>query len=381
MSYPVKIRRELHEYPEVGFDLPRTLVLLRRELDLMGVEYTEKYGKSSIVATVNPEKQGYTIAIRADMDALPITETTDAPYKSKNDGMMHACGHDAHTAIALAALEKINAMRDSIDCRIKFLFQPAEEYRISGARLMAEDGVMEDIDVVIALHCDPGLDVGKIEIIDGDRNAISNGFELHFYGKSAHAARRASGIDAILMAARAYDELVREVTPEAIGERTVFNVGKIRGGETNNIVCDHCMMFATLRSFSDEGAERAFAKINEICSRVSDDMGGKYEFVSVKHYPKVYNDPAVADAIRTSAAKIIGRENVGAEKRGLGGEDFSYFANIKPGAMFKLGTRTPGCESYYGLHHDKFDIDESALDVGIEIFVRFVLDNMNGYKK
>ncbi|MBQ7386585.1 MAG: amidohydrolase [Clostridia bacterium] len=381
MSYAKALRRELHEYPEVGFELPRTLALVRRELERMGVEYTEKYGKSSIVATVNPEKSGYTIAIRADMDALPIQETSDVPYKSKNDGMMHACGHDAHTAIALAALDRINSMRESIDCRVKFLFQPAEEYRISGARLMAEDGVMDDIDAIVALHCDPTCDVGKIKIIDGDRNAISDGFMLHFYGKSAHAAHREDGVDAILMAARAYSELVREVTPENSGECTVFNVGKIRGGETNNIVCDACSMFATLRSFSDEGAARSFAKIREICERVAKEIGGRFELETVKHYPKVYNDPEVAAAVRRCAVGLLGAENVGEETRGLGGEDFSYFADIKPGAMFRLGTRTPGCECVYGLHHDKFDIDESALEIGVELFVRFVLENMNGYKK
>ena len=380
MSYVKEIRRELHMYPEVGFDLDKTLALLRRELEKIGVEYTEKYGKSSIVATVNPEKSRYTIAIRADMDALPIEEKNDLPYKSKNKGMMHACGHDAHTAIALGALRRINEMRDKIDCRVVFLFQPAEEYRISGARLMAEDGVMDGIDCIVALHVSPDLDVGRINIVDGDRNAISNGFELNFYGKSAHAALRGDGIDAILMAARAYDKLISEITDEKIGERVIFNVGRISGGVTNNIVCDECKMFATLRSFSDDKAQMTLEKIDFICTEIASALGGRFERVTVKHYPKVYNDPEVAGAIRRCAVQLLGKENVGEECRGLGGEDFSYFANIKPGAMFRLGVRNEEKGIVMGLHNDRFDLDEDALETGVEMFVRFVLENMNGYK-
>jgi amidohydrolase len=360
--------------------LDKTLALLRRELEKIGVEYTEKYGKSSIVATVNPEKSRYTIAIRADMDALPIEEKNDLPYKSKNKGMMHACGHDAHTAIALGALRRINEMRDKIDCRVVFLFQPAEEYRISGARLMAEDGVMDGIDCIVALHVSPDLDAGRINIVDGDRNAISNGFELNFYGKSAHAALRGDGIDAILMAARAYDKLISEITDEKIGERVIFNVGRISGGVTNNIVCDECKMFATLRSFSDDKAQMTLEKIDSICTEIASALGGRFERVTVKHYPKVYNDPEVAGAIRRCAVQLLGRENVGEERRGLGGEDFSYFANIKPGAMFRLGVRNEEKGIVMGLHNDRFDLDEDALETGVEMFVRFVLENMNGYK-
>lgn len=378
MSYVIDLRRELHEHPELGFDLPETLAILRRELDGIGVEYTEEYGKSSIVATVNPEKSHFTIGIRADMDALPMEERNDVPYKSKTPGKMHACGHDAHTAIAMATLREIYAMRDSISCRVKFLFQPAEEYNTSGASLMARDGVMDDIDCIVALHCEPSANVGVINIIDGDRNAISDGFELNFYGKSAHAAHKSRGIDAIYMASRTYVDLTREITAEKIGEPVILNVGRVRGGETNNIVCDYCSLFATLRSLTDERADYTISRIKEICDSVASEVGGRFEFVTVKHYPKVHNDPKIAEAVRIAARKTEGVYEVGEEIRNMGGEDFSYFANLKPGAMFRLGTRNEERGIVNALHKNNFDIDERALEIGVRTFINFVLDNMNG---
>ena len=150
----VNLRRELHQHPEIGFDLPKTLALVRRELDALGIEYTDKFGKSSLVATINPEKTNFTIGIRADIDALPIQEENDIPFKSRIDGQMHACGHDSHAAMALDACRRLSEMKDQLSCRVKFLFQAAEEYPPSGAKLMAADGVMNDIDAIIALHVD-----------------------------------------------------------------------------------------------------------------------------------------------------------------------------------------------------------------------------------
>ena len=187
-EYAVRIRRELHQVPELGLDIPKTLAILRRELDAIGIEYTEKYGKSSIVATMNPEKAShYTIAIRADSDALPITEQTDVPFKSTIDGQMHACGHDAHTAILLTTLRELWPEREDIRCCVKFLFQPYEEAAPSGAKLMTEDGVTDTFDEIIALHVDT-TPVGSLRISEGMQGAISDGFYLDFKGKAAHAA-------------------------------------------------------------------------------------------------------------------------------------------------------------------------------------------------
>lgn len=373
-NYLTEIRRELHEHPGIGFDLDETLAIVRRELDAIGVEYTEKYGKSSIVATVNPEKTSFTVAIRADMDALPLTEDTGVEYASKNEGKMHACGHDAHTAILLGTVRRIYAMRDQIDCRVKFIFQAAEEAGTSGARLMALDGVMDDVDCIAALHCEPSVPAGKIAVMNGYRNADSNGFWLNFHGLTAHAARKKEGIDAIAMAVHAHAKISEYTDAEiAGGEPMVFNIGQIKGGETNNIVCDMCSMYCTLRTWNDGASDRVIGRIRELCEESARAFGGSFEFVKGKYYPKVYNDPRIMALIDECAREKFGDDAVVADWRGMGGEDFSYFANIKPGAMFKLGTRNEERGIVYGLHNVKFNIDETAMPIGVDVFTSFII--------
>ena len=189
-SYVVKLRRELHENPELGFELPRTLAILRRELDAIGVEYTEKYGRSSIVATINPEKTNFTIAVRADIDALPIKEKTDVPFKSKIEGQMHACGHDAHAAMAMNALRQLYAMKEELACRVRFIFQASEEAPPSGAKLLVDDGVLEGVDCIIGQHVELTEPSGVIDIPAGDVTATTTSFTLKFYGKRNFRHRR-----------------------------------------------------------------------------------------------------------------------------------------------------------------------------------------------
>lgn len=378
-SYVINARRQLHMYPEVGFDLERTLDFLRCELDKMGVEYTEKYGKSSIVATINPEKTDFTIGIRADIDALPITELNDIPFKSRLDGQMHACGHDAHTAIALDTCRRLNEMREKLNCRVKILFQAAEEYPPSGAKLMAADGVMDDIDCIVALHVDTAYDVGEIGLSVGPQNATSDGFYLEFYGKAAHAAQQERGIDAITMAVRAYTDIEFMIAKEIKAKNPIiFNVGAIHGGVTNNIICDRCSMFCTLRTQNKEDADYILTKIKKIITSVAETAGGRAEFVESKHYPIVNNHPVIVKKIRAAAEKTVGKDNVLPRVQTMGGEDFSYFANLKPGCMFRLGVRNKEKGYTVAVHNGKFMIDEAALDIGVSVFVRFVIDNMNG---
>lgn len=377
-EYAVKIRRELHRRPEIGFDLPCTLALLRRELDAIGVEYTEEFGKSSIVATINPEKTHRTIGIRADMDALPITEKNETEYRSEIEGQMHACGHDAHTAMALTALKTLYEMKDKLTCRVKFIFQAAEEYAPSGAMLMAKDGVMKDIDEIIALHVDTDLNAGTVGFVPGYMNATSDGFTLDFYGKSAHVAFQQYGRDAIMMAVRAYTDIEFMIAKEiSAREPIIFNCGAIHGGVANNVICDHASMFCTLRTHSDETAKYVLDKIKRIGEAVAETAGGRFEYTHKKHYPTVYNDPEIEKKLRAVAAETVGGEFVVEKRRSMGGEDFSYLSNEKPGCMFRLGVKNAERGIVHGLHTDLFDIDESALDVGASMFVNYVLKYMN----
>ena len=376
-NYAINIRREIHERPEVGFDLENTLSIVRRELDKMGVEYTEKYGKSSIVATIG-EREGYTLAIRADMDALPIEEKNDVPYKSKNVGKMHACGHDAHTAILLDVVRRVNEIKDEIPYRVKFFFQSAEEYAPGGASLMVRDGVMEGVDEVYALHVAPNVDTGVITLRPGPQNAASNGFYLNFYGVSAHAARKEEGRDAIKMALTAYFDIEKIVDEhKSAGEKIVFHVGKVEGGKTNNIVASECSLFCTLRTLDDETADKLKAEIEAAAKLAAEKLGGRAELVMSKSYPVVINDEGATQSIKKAALNVIGEENITVGNRGMGGEDFSYFTRLAPGCMFHLGVRNEALFEPKPLHNDKFQLDERALGIGSDIFVQLVLNKAN----
>ena len=378
LEYVIGLRRELHQYPEIGFDLPKTLALVRRELDKLGVPYTEEFGKSSIVATINPECKGVTIGIRGDMDALPMQEETGLPFASKIPGQMHACGHDGHTAMLIGMAKELKAREKELACRVKLLFTPAEEYIEPGCKLMAEDGVMDDIDFAVACHVSPDTDVGKVGIRNGGINANSMGFTVEFFGTSSHAASQHKGKDAIAMAVEAYTAMEIMVAKEfSPTEPRLFNIGVIQGGQTNNIICNYCKMFGSSRAHSDEVSEKLITRIREICEGIAKMNGGEAKVTVNKFLPYVLNNDTVAEQLRISAKKIVGDDNVFVPGRGLGGEDFGFLSRKKPCAFFRLGTRCSEATSHV-LHTVKFDLDENALAIGMKIFLQFVLDNQNG---
>jgi amidohydrolase len=378
-EYVVKLRREIHERPEIGFDLTNTLAVVRRELDAMGIPYTEKFGKSSIVGTINPDCKGFTIGLRADMDALPIQEENDVPYASKNPGQMHACGHDAHTAILLATAKELKKREKELTCRVKLLFTPAEEYIQPGCQLMVEDGVMDDIDCAVALHVNPDTPVGAIRTIAGPGNANSTGVTVEFFGKNSHAADQQNGHDAIAMAVQAYMAMETMIAKEfKAKEPRIFNVGAFNGGHTNNVICDYCKMFCTIRTFSDEVTEKILNRMRQIADGVAAMSCGTAKVTVNKHLPYVLSDPIVKQKVDEAAAKVIGAENVLVKKQGMGGEDFSFMSRKKPSMQFNLGSMMQDPALRHTLHHPKFNIDEDCLAVGVKIFLQFVLDNMDG---
>ena len=379
VEYAKQLRHELHQIPEIGFDLPKTLAVVRRELDAMGVTYTEKYGKSSIVATIN-EGKPFTIGLRADMDALPVTEESNNPYPSQHPGQMHACGHDAHTAQMLAVTRKLNDMKDQIRCRLKILFTPAEEYITPGCSLMAQDGVMDDIDCIIACHVKAGLPVGKIGIAVGGMNANSMGLMVEFFGKAAQAHSPHRGVDAIRMAVSAYNNLelmvAKEVPPTA---PIIYNVGALNAGTTNNIVCDYAKMLISSRTWEDDLSELLERRTKEICEASAAMIGGTCKVTRTKLLPYVKNHPVMCQKLRQVAIKLLGEENVTVTERGMGGEDFSFLSRIKPGVFFQLGTANDtNPDTCAPLHNGHFDLDERGFEKGIDLFINFILENQDG---
>lgn len=379
-SYAQKIRRQLHQYPELGFDLERTLTLLKNELDSLGVPYTEKYGKSSLVATITPKNyNGVTIGIRADMDAIPVQELNDVPYKSKIEGQMHACGHDVHTAVVLTTLKELNERKNELHCQVKFIFQASEEKFPCGGFFMVQDGVMEDIDFIVSLHCSPSNPVGKVGINEGVNCANIHDFDLKFIGKSSHVAKQHKGIDAISMAVQAYQAIelmIAKRLPEK--ERVAFNVGKINGGTASNVIASDCAMRCTLRTLSNDVDAFLMKHIEEICRRIADEMGGQFEYVELENRPLFSGDDIVTNQMRQSAQKVVGVENVFDKEATLGGEDFAYYAKEKPACMFYLGVNNVEKGITSPVHSGTFDVDENALEIGVKVFTQFVFDAMNG---
>ncbi|MBQ8606312.1 MAG: amidohydrolase [Clostridia bacterium] len=378
-DYILNLRHEIHEYPEIGFDLPKTVSVVKRELDRLDIEYTEKYGESSVVATINPEKSHFTIGIRADMDALLIEEKTDLPFKSKIKGQMHACGHDAHTAMLLGTAKALKAMEDKIACRVMLIFQPSEEGIRSGAGELVKGGLMDEIDVIIGLHVENWLESGTIGVCKGSSMASSRNLRIDFYGATAHATLPHTGIDALAAAVRTYNDiqymLARELNPFA---KYIFSIGKLEGGTTQNVIADHAYMLGTIRTFDMEVDSFIIRRIGEIAENCAKEIGARVEISSALKALVVYNNPYISDLALDCAAKVVGEENVVHMPEKLSSEDFSQYLTKKPGVFIRLGTRNAkkGCTTLP--HNNDFMIDEDAFPIGTDACVQFVLDNMNG---
>lgn len=376
-EYIINLRREIHEYPEIGFDLTKTIALVKRELDKLGIEYTEKYGESSVVAIINPKNTHFTIGIRADMDALLIEEKTDLPFKSKTKGQMHACGHDAHTAMLLGTAKALKEMEDKISCRVMLVFQPSEEGIRSGAQELVKGGLMDEIDVIIGLHVENWLQSGKIGVCFGSSMASSRTFRVDFKGRTAHATLPQTGADALAAAVRTYNNiqymLGREINPFS---KYICSVGKLCGGTSQNIVADHAYMLGTIRTFSMELDDFIIKRIEEIAKNTASETGVEAILETSLKAFVVYNNPYISQLVLESAKKVAQEIQEMPEK--LSSEDFSHYLTKKPGVFFRLGTRNEekGCITLP--HNNDFMIDEDAFTIGTDTCVQFVLDNMNG---
>lgn len=374
-DYVIRIRRELHQVPEVGFDLPKSIAIIKRELDALAIPYTEEIGKSCIIATLNEGVGSKTIAIRADFDALPMQEETDLPFASTHPGKMHACGHDCHAAMLLGTAKALKEMASQIRCCVKFIFQSAEEI-LGGAKTICETGFMDQVDSIIACHIRPDYLAGTIAINRTCNSASSRGIKLHLYGKSSHVASPHMGVDAIAMAVRVYNDIqlmrAREMDPV---QRLVIGVGAIHGGQTNNIVCDHVEMDISVRTQSTPLSDHIYKRITQIAESVAADMGGSAKLESYKFSPALHNDLAVVDNIQAAAEKIIGAENILDKPESMGAEDFAYYLQHKPGAIFNLGTGTQGAP-VIPIHNKKLAVNEDALTIAPQIFIQYILDQM-----
>ena len=366
-EYAVRARRHLHQYPEIGFELERTAAFVSGELDEMGIEHTNRYGKCSIVADLGQGDR--MLAFRADMDALPIEEKTNFPYSSKIPGAMHACGHDAHTAILLAVAKHLKENESELPCRVRLIFQPSEECAVSGAKMMVENGVMDGVDRIICTHCDNGIEAGKIGICYGDYMAACIPATIRFFGKSTHASLPEFGVDAIAMATEAYIRLKSMLAEEAQGKKYIWSVGRLFGGQAHNVVADRCEMDVSFRFYDIAFAKSVEDNMNRICQEVSEKFGGRYEadwFISAG---AVHNDEKIVSEFESIARGS--NLDVQIMPSRMSSEDFCWYLDKAPGMIFRFGTKNEALGCTAPAHRSDFCIDEAGMRSAIIAFSEF----------
>ncbi|MBD0344157.1 MAG: amidohydrolase [Coleofasciculus sp. Co-bin14] len=371
----VEWRRRLHQRPELGFREHLTAQLVAQKLQEWGIEHKIGIAKTGIVATIESKRPGPVLAIRADMDALPIQEANDVPYRSQHDGIMHACGHDGHTAIALGTAYYLSQHREDFAGTVKIIFQPAEEGP-GGAKPMIEEGVLQnpDVDAIIGLHLWNNLPLATVGVRSGALMAAVECFSCTILGKGGHGAIPHQTIDSIVVSAQIVNALqtivARNIDPL---ESAVVTVGELQAGSANNVIADTARMRGTVRYFNPK-LEGYFSKrIEQIIAGVCQSHGASYELNYESLYPPVINDISMAELVRSVASDVVETPaGIVPECQTMGGEDMAFFLQKVPGCYFFLGSANPAKDLAYPHHHPRFDFDETALGMGVEIFVRCV---------
>lgn len=377
----VEWRRRLHQRPELGFKELITSEFITQKLQEWGIEHQTGIAKTGIVTTIKGKKSvrahscAPVLAIRADMDALPIQEQNDVPYKSQHDGVMHACGHDGHTAIALGTAYYLSQHQEDFAGTVKIIFQPAEEGP-GGAKPMIEAGVLKnpDVDAIIGLHLWNNLPLGTVGVRSGALMAAVELFDLKIKGKGGHGAMPHQTVDAILVASQVVNALqtivARNVDPI---DSAVVTVGEFHAGSAHNVIADSAHLGGTIRYFNPKYDGYFGQRFEQIVAGVCQSQGASYELEYWQLYPPVINNAEIADLVRSQAEKVVETPiGIVPECQTMGGEDMSFFLQEVPGCYFFLGSANLSKNLAYPHHHPRFDFDETALGMGVEIFVRCV---------
>ena len=368
-------RRSIHQKPELGFKEQITADFIAKKLTEWNIKHQTGIAKTGIVAIIHSDRPGKVLAIRADMDALPIQEENEVPYRSLHDGKMHACGHDGHVAIALGTAYYLAQNRQNWSGTVKFIFQPAEEGP-GGAKPMIEAGVLKnpDVDAIIGLHLWNNLPLGQVGVRSGALMAAVECFRCKILGQGGHGAMPDQTKDAIVIGSQIVNALqtivARNVNPL---DAAVVTVGEFHAGTALNVIADTAQMSGTVRYFQPQLESFIGQRIENIIAGICQSHDAKYELDYWQLYPPVINDPQITELVRSVAMNVVETPlGVVPECQTMGGEDMSFFLNEIPGCYFFLGAANLEKGLAYPHHHPRFDFDETALSMGVEIFVRCV---------
>ena len=374
----VKIRRELHEYPELMYEEFRTSELIRRELDKLDIQYIHPIAETGVLASIG-NGNGPCVALRADMDALPIHEETDVPFKSKIDGKMHACGHDCHVSMLLGAAKLLKNKESEINGTIKLLFQPAEEGG-AGGKLMREEGALENPEVerIFGLHVWPQMPSGQIGSREGTFLAATSSLSLTVKGVGGHAAVPQLTKDPVLTSARIITNLQsiisRELDPLESG---VVSITVVNGGNASNVIPSEVKVKGTLRSLTMDGLKELQKRVKEIAEGIAQTHGCEaiVEYVG-NDYPPTVNDSEMWKFAKNVGIELLGDDNVSDLDAVMGGEDFAYYTEKVKGCFVVLGMNNPDIDATYSVHHPMFKADEDALHIGTALHTIFALKSL-----
>jgi amidohydrolase len=375
----VNLRRDFHSNPELDFELYRTSEKIKSFLSKEGIEY-EETAKTGICGIIRGGKEGKTVAIRGDMDALPIEEKNHASYCSKEAGKMHACGHDAHTTILLGVAKLLNSIKGELKGNVKLFFEPAEE-TTGGAQIMIKEGVLENprVDAIIGLHVDENIKVNEIGVKKGVFNAASNPFTIKIKGKGGHGAHPDATIDPIVIACNVVNTLQtivsRELKPTS---PRVLTIGSIHGGTAENIIPEEVVLKGTIRTMTLEEREYVKKRLVEVTEGIVKSMRGSAEIEIHDSYPCLYNDDKILEFLKSSAKKVIGEDKINIlEYPSMGVESFAFFSLERPSAFYFLGCRNEEKGIIHPAHNSLFDIDEACLPIGVAIQCETAVNILN----
>jgi amidohydrolase len=369
----VQDRRHLHANPELGFEEHATSAFVAERLRSLGLDVRTGVGGTGVVATIPGGHPGATVMLRADMDALPIQEENEVPYRSTNPGVMHACGHDGHTAILLATARILSERRDRLPGTVVLAFQPAEERIPGGALGMIADGVMENphVDAVFGLHLTQASPVGTVLFRGGASMASADTFRAEIVGKGGHASRPQNAIDPILIASHVVTAL-HSIVSRNVGplDQAVITIGTLHAGTVPNVIPSSATLSGSVRAFDQQVRETMARRIQDTIAGIARAMGAEatidYEF----GYPTLVNDADMAELVGSVAREVVGDAKAIPGDPNMASEDVSYFLQKAPGCYFNVGTANEAKGFIWSNHHPRFDIDEDALPVGVEMLVR-----------